>query len=96
MNHHSTVTQTDKRRPPTWTGEQRDGQPLVRGILIAPPRRGDGWTIVIGCPFCGKRHTHGWPGGPQDLRHQHRASHCITLDSQPYYIGIAQTDEVAA
>lgn len=96
MAHSTTITSTGKRRPPQWTGETRDGQPLVRGILIAPPRRSDCWTVCIQCPYCGRRHTHGWPGGPDALRHQHRARHCIEIDSQPYLIGVDPTDEVVA
>lgn len=69
-----------KRRPPKWTGETIKGQPLLRGLLIAPTKRqlriGETYTIVIACPFCNYTHTHGWPGGPEKITPEHRASHC--------------------
>ncbi len=71
---------TAKRRPQKWDGQTINGQPLLRGILIEPTKRqlrlGESFTIAIACPFCGRTHTHGWPGGPEKAIPEHRAEHC--------------------
>ncbi len=41
-------------------------------------------TVTIRCPFCGKRHTHGWPLG--DCEPGSRRPHCAQLGLPDYYI----------
>ncbi len=92
------TSQSTKRRPPVWTGEKRDGVPLARGILIPPSPRGvkigETYIVAITCPYCGLRHVHGWPHGPTDIRPRMLASHCIKIDSQPYWVRLDHDCEV--
>lgn len=84
------MNSTAKRRAPDWNGETMNGRPLLRGILIAPSkwqlRVGEGHIICIGCPFCGKTHTHGWPGGPERTTPEHKAAHCRNGGVDSYYV----------
>jgi len=47
--------------------------PVARVIEVATDRRGVR-SVVIGCPWCGRRHVHGWPPGHDSVGH--RVSHC--------------------
>ena len=35
-----------------------------------------GWSIVVKCPFCGKKHVHGWTATGDPKRVLTRLSHC--------------------
>ena len=38
--------------------------------------------LVVGCPYCGKRHTHGEPRGLRaDGDYGHRAAHCTSSNN---------------
>jgi hypothetical protein len=41
-------------------------------------------TVLVRCPFCGKRHTHGWPIG--SCAPGYRISHCDKGPHATYYI----------
>lgn len=41
-------------------------------------------TVVITCPFCKKRHTHGWPLGSTEPPGS-RVPHCLGLDKPSQY-----------
>lgn len=43
--------------------------PAVK-VTLHPDTR----TVLVACPFCGKKHTHGWPYGSD--RAGYRGSHC--------------------
>jgi hypothetical protein len=68
-------------------GRPRDdiGAPEVEAILQPPPRRGLCWTwLVLDCPYCHRRHTHG--AGMDGADGGHRVSHCPTGESNPGYV----------
>lgn len=39
--------------------------------------------VLVDCPFCGRRHVHGWPWGSESIGS--RLSHC-RKDRRPYSI----------
>lgn len=98
MTHDTAHDARGKRRPPIWVDEMHQGRPLLRGILIAPsPRQlryGETYIIAVRCLYCGRTHTHGWPGGPERTSPEHRAAHCVDVAGAAYYVAPAPAVEV--
>jgi hypothetical protein len=55
---------------------------------LSPARRGLRQRIVLQCPYCGLRHTHGAGGiGADPYRFLgHRAAHCVDGDNNGYML----------
>lgn len=50
-------------------------------------------TVVIRCPFCNKKHTHGWPLG-STAAPGHRVPHCLSKDKpDTYFIDLPEEKE---
>jgi hypothetical protein len=63
----------------------RNQNTIVTGRLIEPfekirLRRGflrnRGWMVEVICPWCGRKHYHGWPAPGEPVGTQRRVSHC--------------------
>jgi hypothetical protein len=65
--------------------------PVVR--VDQPRRRGDSRTVVVACPHCRKRHTHGWPPGNAEIGS--RVAHCSGGRFLSYYIPTPATRKAA-
>lgn len=66
----------------TLTMAETQAPPTVQAIS-SHVGRGGIRTVEIRCPFCRRRHTHGWPEGQSTIGG--RLSHC-RQDPRPYIV----------
>jgi hypothetical protein len=53
-----------------------DDLPISRTPAPIVPVTRDGRTLVVNCPFCGRKHWHGDAGRTERGRHGNRVAHC--------------------
>lgn len=53
----------------------------VRAIAIEPAKTTR--TVIVRCPYCQRRHTHGWPYGSDTIGG--RLSHCLKAKDRADY-----------
>jgi hypothetical protein len=66
----------------------RNLSPQPRYAVILAHHYDGGHTVVVRCPYCGRRHAHGLPDRATSLDSRHRLSDCVVKhpDDHGYYL----------
>ncbi len=74
LDHNKTTLDLSKRIPDSQGREDVFVLP-ARALRILPGHDADHWTVIVGCPWCGRNHRHYWRSPGQALIPQ-RVAHC--------------------
>lgn len=65
--------------PTIPTMAANEAPPTVRALIVTPIERTR--LVVVRCPYCRRKHTHGWPLGQTAIGH--RLAHCYDRWARP-------------